>query len=235
MNILLKPPPVRLEPAQRFVLHGVSWEEYGKFLEAIGENHVRVTYDRGSLELMSPLPVHERYKHCFSLFFTVLTLETGVSVTGLGSTTFRRRDAERGLEPDECYYLQSASQVRDWTALDLSVDPPPDLAVEIDVTSSVLNRMAVYASLGVPELWRCDGQVLEAFRLGSGRRYLQTPKSVALPFLPLDELLPLLQRGVVRADDGEWCRLVQTWLRERVLPLREAPAPKPRRRRRKDG
>ncbi len=184
---------------------------------------------------MSPLPVHERYRHCFSLFFSVVAMETGVPITGMGSTTFRRPDAERGLEPDECYYLQSASRVRDWTALDLSVDPPPDLAIEIDVTSSVLNRMAVYASLGVPELWRCDGQVLEAYRLGSNGRYRRTPNSVALPFLPLDEVLALLQRGVIRSDDGEWCRTVQAWLRERVAPLREASAAKPKRRRRADG
>ena len=92
MSTVEAPAVVRTQPVQRFVLHNVSWEAYGKFLEAIGENHVRVTYDRGRLELMSPQPLHERYKHFFSLFFTVFTLETGIEIAGVGSTTFRRPD-----------------------------------------------------------------------------------------------------------------------------------------------
>ena len=108
MSIVEAPTPVQMQPVQRFVLHNVSWEQYGKFLEAIGENHVRVTYDRGSIEFMSPQSTHERYKHFFSLFFTVFTLETGIQIAGVGSTTFRRADVARGLEPDECYYIQNA-------------------------------------------------------------------------------------------------------------------------------
>jgi Uma2 family endonuclease len=220
MSTVEAPAPVQMQPAQRFVLHNVSWEEYGKFLEAIGENHVRVTYDRGSIEFMSPHSTHERYKHLFSLFFTVLSLETGIKVCGLGSTTFRRRDAGRGLEPDECYYLQSAARVPDLTKFDLTVDPPPDLAIEVDITSSMLNRMEIYASLGIPEVWRCDGQVLEAYCLGADGRYLRTPSSLAFPFLPLDDLLEAIQHGLARANDGEWFRMVQEWLRKDVLPLR---------------
>jgi Uma2 family endonuclease len=225
MSIVEAPPVARTQPAQRFVLHNVSWEEYGKFLEAIGENHVRVTYDRGSLELMSPLPIHERYKHFFSLFFTALSVETGIKIFGMGSTTFRSQKAARGLEPDECYYLQSAERVRDLTLVDLAVDPPPDLAIEMDVTSSVLNRMEIYAALGIPEVWRCDGQTLEAFCLGAERGYLQTPNSMAFPFLPLNDLLELIQHGLAKANDGEWFQVVQEWLREDVLPLREASQP----------
>jgi Uma2 family endonuclease len=221
MSTVEAPVAVRTQPAQRFVLHNVSWEEYGKFLEAIGENHVRVTYDRGRLELMSPQPIHERYKHFFSLFFTVLSLETGIKVFGLGSTTFRRPDVGRGLEPDECYYLQSAARVPDLTKCDLTVDPPPDLAIEVDITSSMLNRMEIYASLGIPEVWRCDGQVLEAYCLGGDGRYLRTPSSLAFPFLPLDDLLEAIQHGLAKADDGEWFRMIQEWLRKDVLPLRQ--------------
>jgi Uma2 family endonuclease len=220
MSTVEAPAPVRTEPVQRFVLHNVSWEEYGKFLEAIGENHVRVTYDRGRIEFMSPLPIHERYKHLFSLFFLALSKETGVKVYGMGSTTFRSQAAARGLEPDECYYIQSAERVRDLTKADLTVDPPPDLAIEVDITSSMLNRMEIYASLGIPEVWRCDGQVLEAYCLGADGRYLRTPSSLAFPFLPLDDLLEAIQHGLARANDGEWFRMVQEWLRKDVLPLR---------------
>ncbi|HBI42206.1 MAG TPA: Uma2 family endonuclease [Planctomycetales bacterium] len=221
MSTVEAPAVVCTQPVQRFVLHNVSWEEYGKFLEAIGENHVRVTYDRGSIEFMSPQPLHERYKHFFSLFFLALSKETGVKIYGMGSTTFRRRDAGRGLEPDECYYLQSAARVRDLTTADLTVDPPPDLAIEVDITSSVLNRMEVYASLGIPEVWRCDGQVLEAYCLGANRCYERTPNSAAFPFLPLDEVLQLIQHGLVGADSVEWLEAAQEWLREDVLPRRQ--------------
>jgi Uma2 family endonuclease len=220
MSTVEAPAPVLTQPAQRFVLNNVSWEQYGKFLEAIGENHVRVTYDRGRLELMSPQSLHERYKHFFSLFLLALSKATGVKIYGMGSTTFRSPNADRGLEPDESYYIQSAAQVRDLTAVDLTVDPPPDLAIEIDITSSVLNRMEVYAGLGILEVWRCDGQVLEAYCLGADRRYERTPNSAAFPFLPLDEVLQLIQHGLVGADSLEWLEAAQEWLREDVLPRR---------------
>jgi Uma2 family endonuclease len=221
MSTVEVPAVVRTQPAQRFVLNNVSWEQYGKFLEAIGENHVRVTYDRGSIEFMSPLPIHERYKHFFSLFLLALSKATGVKIYGMGSTTFRSPDADRGLEPDESYYIQSAARVRDLTAVDLTVDPPPDLAIEVDITSSVLNRMEVYAGLGIPEVWRCDGQVLEAFCLGADRRYERTLNSAVFPFLPLDEVLQLIQHGLVGANSLEWLEAAQEWLREDVLPRRQ--------------
>ena len=114
-------------------------------------------------------------------------------------------------------------RVRDFTTLDLAVDPPPDLAIEVDITSSVLNRMEIYASLGIPEVWRCDSQTLEAYCLGADGRYVRMPNSRAFPFLPLDELLEAIQQGAAAALDGDWFRTVQEWLREDVLPLREAP------------
>ncbi len=231
MNVLLKPErAVQLEPVQRFVLDCVSWDEYEKFLDAVGERRIRLTYDRGRLEFMTVSSLHERYKHLFGLFLAVVALETGVRVVGVGSTTFRRRDVERGLEPDECYYLQNASRVRDMTAIDLAVDPPPDLAIEVDVSRSVLDRLGVYAALRVPELWRFDGQAVEAYLLRTEGGYEQNSNSAALPFLLLEELGPLVQRAAARRDDAEWFREVQTWLRERALPRRptaDAPPPTP--------
>src|ERR1700730_1545257 len=103
MNIIHRPETAaRPEPAQRFVLHNLRWDDYEKILAVVGNRRIRVTYDRGSLELMSPLPIHESYKRYFGLLLGVLSEELGVPVRGLGSTTFRRRDADRGLEPDEC-------------------------------------------------------------------------------------------------------------------------------------
>ena len=110
MSTVEAPTPVQTQPVQRFVLHNVSWEQYGKFLEAIGENHVRVTYDRGSIEFMSPQSTHERYKHFFSLFFTILSLEAEIKVFGVGSTTFRRPDAAAALSRMNVITCKSAAQ-----------------------------------------------------------------------------------------------------------------------------
>ena len=112
MNVLLTPPAtVGMHDVQRLVLDWVSWEQYEKFLEAVGERRIRLTYDRGRLEFMTISPLHERLKHLFSLLLTAVELETGIRACGVGSTTFRSREAQRGLELDECYYLQSASRV----------------------------------------------------------------------------------------------------------------------------
>jgi Uma2 family endonuclease len=227
MNIIHRPETTaRPAPAQHFVLHDLGWDDYEKILAVVGKRPVRVTYDRGSLELMSPLPIHERYKRYFGLLLSVLAEELGIRISGMGSTTFRRRDADQGLEPDECFYLASAARVRDWRVLDLAVDPPPDLAIEIDITSSSLDRMAVYAGLGVPEVWRFDGETLQVNRLARGR-YKRSPTSAALPFLPMNEVVPILHRGVERGDEGEWLRSVRAWVRQRVVPLRQASAHPP--------
>ncbi len=109
------------------------------------------------------------------------------------------------------------------TALDLAVDPPPDLAIEVDVTRSVMDRLGVYAALRVPEVWRFDGQAVEAYTLATDGRYERIANSAALPFLPLDELGPLVQGAAANGDDAAWFREVQTWLRERVLPRRQPP------------
>jgi Uma2 family endonuclease len=222
MNILHKPPTTGLPPAQRFVLSAVPWASYEKILDALSEHHVRITYDRGDLELISPLPIHERYKIQFGRILTMLAEELDIPVAALGSTTFRREDLERGLGPDECYYLSSAALVQDWRELDLSRDPPPDLAVEIENTTSCLNRMSIYANLGVPEVWRFDGDTLEAYRLIAGPDYEAVTTSPGLPFLPLAEIVPLVQQAVGGGDDRPALRAMRAWVRQRVAPLYRA-------------
>src|SRR5438093_4119033 len=118
---------------QRFVLYGVSWQEYVRMLRAFSERHgVRLTYDRGTLEFMTLSLEHERWGRFFNLLILALTMELGLPLQGGGSTTFRRRRKERGLEPDECYWSASEPLMRGKTKIDLRHDPPPDVAVEID-------------------------------------------------------------------------------------------------------
>ncbi len=231
MNILHTPTAtVQREPTQRFVLSYVSWEEYEKFLEAVGERHVRLTYDRGTLELMTLSPLHEMYKSLFDRVLFVLMEELDIPMRALGSTTFRRQAAERGLEPDQCYYLASAARVRSWWTLDLAVDPPPDLAIEVEVSRSSVDRMGVYAGLRIPEVWSFDGEHVVVHRLRKGG-YEILPRSVELPFVPVEDIPALIRQGMDSQDDRALLRSLREWVRTRVVPLRQASAGKPRRHR----
>src|SRR5262249_46378599 len=144
---------------------------------------VRLTYDRGRLEIMSPLPEHENYHIVLAQFVRVLAAESGMRYRSFGSTTFRREDVERGLEPDDCFYLASLPRILGRRDLDLARDPPPDLALEVDITHSSLDRLAIYAALGVREVWHFDGQSITCHVLNAQGGYEQQESSLAFPFL----------------------------------------------------
>lgn len=222
MNILMQPPVLQTGFPQRLVLYGVKWAGYEKILEGIGDSHVRITYDRGALELMSPLPIHEVYKCLFLRLFDAMGIELGIAFRALGSTTFRREDLERGLEPDQCFYFASRTRVHNWRTLDLSVDPPPDLAIEVDVTNSCLDRMGIYAALGVPELWRLDGETLQVYYRNEEGVYEPRPHSPTFPFLELAEFLSFVRQIPDVEDDMGLLRLMHSWVRDRVRPRWEA-------------
>ena len=154
-------PPAGLEGFEgRLLLHDVGWNEYEAMLEIVGERHVRVTYDKGTMEVAMPSQRHEQAAQLFGLFVPRLAEELEVPYEPLGMTTWRKPDAEKGLEADQCYYIKNQAIVRERDVLELDVDPPPDLAIEIDITSSSLNRMGIYAELRVPEVWRYDGKAV---------------------------------------------------------------------------
>jgi len=221
MNILVQPEKRKVEPGQRFVLWQIGWDAYVKFVEALAGHHIRTTYDRGDLELMSPLPIHEAIKVWFGHFLLVLGEELDFPCWPVGGPTLRRRDQDRGLEPDDCYYLASASKVVNWATLNLDRDPPPDLALEVEITSSCLDRMGVYAALGVPEVWRFEGGEWHIHLLGTDGIYRESPSSVALPYLPVSEIMPVMLQSLHLGDLRERFRILRRWVRERVLPLRQ--------------
>ena len=170
------------------LLHGISWQTYETLLREIGEQHIFLTYDRGDLEIIAPSNFHERYKKIVARLIEILTLELNIPIVSGGNTTFRREDLEKGLEPDECYYVQHEPQMRDKWEVDLLQDPPPDLVLEMDYTHHALDRESIYAALGVPELWRCKGNRLEVLLLGTNGAYQLSTKSRAFPFLPMDQI-----------------------------------------------
>jgi Uma2 family endonuclease len=220
MNIM--PGAVRPEPAQHFVFYGTTWNAYDKLLEIIGNRRIPVTFDRGTLEIMAPLPIHEVYKFLFGRLFSVFAMELDVPMWGMGSTTLRRPQAEAGLEPDQCYYFANRERVRNFCTLDIAVDPPPDLAIEIDNPLSSLDRLQIYARLCIPEVWRFDGKTLGVHRLRSDGFYEVSPRSVELPLAPLEEIPDLLRRSMEIHDDRAMLLEMREWVRTRVVPFKQA-------------
>src|SRR5882724_6107193 len=140
-------------PEQKVILNGVSWNTYEQLLTDLeNQNAPRLTYDRGLLEITRPSGEHERYNRAVALLVEVLAEELNIDVDNLGSTTFRREDIERGLEPDSCFYIQNVDKVRGKARIDLTTDPSPDLVIEIDITSGSLDKFPIYAQVGVPEI-----------------------------------------------------------------------------------
>lgn len=210
------PPQISVPDEQRLVLYNVDWATYQRLLHDLDGRHLRLNYDRGRLEIMTTSSRHERWKKLLARFFEVLTEELNVPILGLGSFTFQREDLDRGLEPDECWYIAHEPDVRDREQIDLDVDPPPDLVVEIEVSRSVINRLGILGALGVPEIWRFDGQILTVMRLTEDGRYEACEQSPTFPQLPLSGLLEhLLRRGQI--DETSLIREFRAWVRETVI------------------
>jgi Uma2 family endonuclease len=199
-------------PEQRMVLYNVSWETYERLLHDYEQSSApRFTYDRGVLEIMSPFSEHEAYGRFLDFVLGAWAEATNTLVRVTGSTTYKREDLQRGFEPDSSYYIQHEAWVRDKERIDLSIDPPPDLVVEIDITHSSLDKLSIYAQVGVPEVWRYDGTQLHMLTLQQGAYAASTVSRVMSP-MTADALLALLQ-GVAKQDVATWLRRAQAWAR----------------------
>jgi Uma2 family endonuclease len=201
--------------ANQLVLYGVSWKTYERLLRIFEERRLRITYDRGALEIMTLSPEHERFKHLLGCLILILTVELGWNIAGFGSMTMKRRKRQRGLEPDECFWIQSEPLVRHKDHIDIRKDPPPDLALEIEVTRSSLDRLSIYAALKIPEVWRFDGQALHVHLLGTDGRYAESNHSQAFPFLPMAELVRFLGLRATLGE-AELLRQFRVWVQDRI-------------------
>jgi Uma2 family endonuclease len=181
-------------PEGRVLLENVRWSTFQALITDLGPRRGRVTYDRGTLEIMSPSKKHERLKMLLARFIMLFTQERAIKVQSTGSVTLEREDLDRGVEADDTYYVVREPEVRDQEDLDLGRDPPPDIAVEVEVTKSFLDREDIYAALGVPEVWRCDGNDITVHRLGKDGRYRRAPRSAVLPGFPLAAAVRLLRK-----------------------------------------
>jgi Uma2 family endonuclease len=200
-------------PDQRMVLQNVSWDTYERLLADHGDApSPRFTFDRGVLEIMSPSSEHEEYKDALTLMVRMLADGLGMDIRSLGSTTFKRSELERGFEADACFYVQSAGRVEGKIHIDPAVDPAPDLVIEVEITSPVLNKLPIYADFRVPEIWRYNGERLVILHL-RGAEYTESSQSRAFPKASAAELSRLVQRSM-SLKSREWLRELRSWVQQ---------------------
>lgn len=203
---------------QRVILENISWETYERLLAEHPESAgPRFTYDNGRLEIMVLSFEHEEPNRTLALLIDLVAAESEINLRRAGSNTFKREDLRKGFEPDSCFYFQSAARIKGRRRrLDLRIDPPPDLVIEIDVTSSSLPRFPILAGVGVPEVWRYDGERVHFFALEEGS-YVAIAQSLALP-----PLTPELATDFLEANDEldstDWTRAVRDWAGKQRLP-----------------
>jgi Uma2 family endonuclease len=209
------------ELEHRIVLRGVGWDGYQTLLELVGDRPVRLTYDRGDVELMSPLLKHERKKSLLGQFVRILARELHIPVMPTGSTTWSREDADMGLEADESFYLGDLGRIRDPDHIDLDIDPPPDLAIEIEITRSSLDRIGIYGALRVPELWRFNGRTLRVLLRQEDGSYRESSSSAAFPGVPMSDVAQFAIRDGIR-DENAFLDEFTAWVRSDLLPRIQA-------------
>ncbi len=179
---------LHLPAGVKLTLYDIGWDEYEQLLDGLGETaHVRTGYDNGRLEIMTPSARHEKYKGLLHDVILMLGDELDLEVFSYGAVTLKIEKRRKGAEADDCFYIQRAALVADKDQLDLATDPPPDLVIEIDLTRDSSAKFAIYAGLGVPEIWRYDGDRFSFWRLAD-HEYTAASFSPAFPFLTAEHL-----------------------------------------------
>jgi Uma2 family endonuclease len=200
---------------QRVILSNISWLTFEQLLKELGDKRAtRLAYNEGLLEIMTPLGRHENNNRFIDDLIRAIADELNLNLKKFGSLTLKREKKLKGAEPDSCYYLQNEPLVRSKQEIDLDNDPPPDLVLEIDITSGSLDKRPIYAAIGVPEFWRYDGNKLEVFVLHpSNRDYQQVNQSSTFPWMSLDVIPRFIRQSLV---DGETAtlRAFRAWVRE---------------------
>ena len=199
-------------PGSHLLLDDVTWQEFEEILAELGEHRAaRVAYDNGTLEIMTPLSEHESSKVMIGDFIKALLEELDIEFYPLGSTTFKNQLMKQGIEPDDCFYIKHEAAVRNKDRLDLSVDPPPDLALEIDITSRT--HPEIYAALGVGELWRFEKGELQ-INILENQQYVQVATSPTFPDLPLREVIPEYLLRCKREGRNKTMKSFRAWVRK---------------------
>jgi Uma2 family endonuclease len=200
-------------PDEIIRLSGISWKTYETLLEELSNRRLRLTYNRGNLEIMAPSPEHELNKRVLGRFIETIAEELEISIYPLGSTTFKQSKLS-GAEPDECFYIRNIAAVQGKKRLDMEEDPAPDLVLEIDITSSSQNRLQVYADLGVAEVWIYNGESLIIQQLQNGI-YIASQTSQFFANLLIPEVTSWLQRSTTM-DYLALVKAFRGWVRSQI-------------------
>lgn len=200
---------------QRTILLNITWQTFKTMLAEMGcQRGTRLAYDSGTVEIMTPLMPHENSNRLIEGLVIVLCEELGLEVKRSGSLTLLRDDLERGAEPDSSYYIQNEALVRGKENIDLAIDPPPDLVLEVEYSRSKIDKLILYALMGIPEFWRYNGNVLRIYQLQSGQ-YVESSQS--LTFAPV--LVKEIPRFLIESRTvGEitCTRNFRNWVRQQL-------------------
>ncbi|MFN7714319.1 MAG: Uma2 family endonuclease [Pseudanabaenaceae cyanobacterium] len=213
MTTLLRISQIETLEGQSTILHDVDWQQFESILDDLGEKRrTRIAYLDGVLEIVMPLPEHEKIKVLISYFVQVLLDELAIDFEGYGSTTFKAKAKNAGLEPDECFYIQNNVAMRGIRKLDMAIDPPPDLAIEVDVTSKT--KFDVYRVLGVPELWLYD-KALKIYVLQNDE-YIESEFSPTFGEIPVSQIIPQFLELSLSEGRSAAMRAFRAWIKEKV-------------------
>jgi Uma2 family endonuclease len=194
------------------IQHGVGWYDYEELLEAVGEaSSLRISFDNGTLQIMTLSQRHEKYATLIERMVDRMSSFLRVKILFYGSATMRKRQKQKGVEPDACFYVQNASLVGTKDEIDFNTDPPPDVVVEIDLHHDSISKFPIYAALGVPEFWRFDGNILTIYHLIEAR-YQPSESSESLPLLTGAVLTEFLAR-TSKEDQYDILLAFEEWLK----------------------
>ncbi|OUL27811.1 hypothetical protein BV378_08610 [Nostoc sp. RF31YmG] len=203
-------------PAEtRVLLENISWQTFKTMLAEMGsERKNRLAYDNGTIEIMTPLMPHENSNRLIEAFVGVLCEELGLEIKRAGSLTLTRDDLERGGEPDSSYYIQNEFLVRGKENIDLASDPPPDLVLEVEYSRPKIDKLQLYAAMGIPEFWRYNGSVLRIYRLEDGQ-YLEVQVSHTFMPVTVSEIPRFIQQS---KQNGEitTTRTFRNWVKGQI-------------------
>lgn len=216
---LLPAPVIEAPLEQRVLLRNVSWETYERLVEEIDNPGTRLRYDVGLLEIMSPRERHERFNELLGRLVQVLTEELDMTCRSTGSTTWRRKAKKKCLEADQSYYLTSASRVRGKREVDLAIDPPPDLAIDVENTASAVDQLGIYAALGIPEVWRFDGEQLTIHSLRANGQHSEQSQSQFFSQQATAKMVEWIGK-CDESDEIVWVKEFRRWVRENLVKSR---------------
>ncbi len=197
----------------RRLLEGIDWKTYESMI-ANPDLRDRIAYDRGLVEIMSPSYEHEIISEWIARLIGIVAVECDRPMRSAGSTTWRRADLQKGIEPDKCFYFKNEPVVRGKKTIDLSVDPPPDLAIKIEITNPLLDRIAIYSAIGVPEIWTWRAGAISFHRLQDDATYRLIDRSECLPLLTPGEVAAALA-SIAEVGETAWAKSIRIWAAER--------------------